>query len=110
MDRFASLAMTKKLLRPAPCRFVVCVLRLDPAPGGSIAEVLALPEWRGRLQEIHQEFRRAKRLAAMESAHRHHHDALARRDLAEAMQQHDALHGPARTRLFGDALQLLLGH
>ena len=69
-------------VRYAVSRFVM-IARLDPA--FAVRTIHALPEWRVRLQVIHQEFGGLERGMAMFRCGHDQHDIFTGRDPADAM-------------------------
>src|SRR5688572_17041556 len=102
--------LSMRSLCPALCGGVVLARRLDPGAEAAVGEVLALPERRPGLQEIHQESGGLEGSAAMLGGGRDEDDVLAGGDPAEAMEDGDALQRPAALGLGDDALDLGLDH
>ena len=67
-------------LLPALGRRVIAAASIDPAL--ALWRALALPEWRPGLEEIHDEFARCERFAAMLTGHRDKHNLVERPQFA----------------------------
>src|SRR6266545_7767669 len=93
---------------PPPGGGVVALPRLHPSRAGG--RVLLLPEGRARLQVIHDELAGGEGLAAMGARYTHHHDAIARHQRADAVDDQHFLQVPALAGLVADFLERLLGH
>src|SRR6185369_16446658 len=93
---------------PALCRGVVARARIHPAL--SIRGLLLLPEWRLRLQVVHDELARREGFATMGTGYRYEDDLIGRAQRAHPMNNPHVHDLPARLGLLDDLRQRLLGH
>ena len=72
--------------------------------------MLLFPKGRLRLEVVHQELTRRKRVAPVSAGYHHQHDALAHRQPPHAVNQADATDIKALPGLRHQSLEAALGH